>query len=141
MISLTTLGHFEQFRKDDPVYHKDLRAVEYVTGEVAGRLGAPIYGILEMENLLDDYTAPDGVRVDTNYISPPTTSLQSALEWTGEWTVTYVTFRDMGIAFGVALILIYILVVGEFGNFRLPAIIMAPIPRSEERRVGKECRL
>ncbi len=128
MISLTTLGHFEQFRKDDPVYHKDLRAVEYVTGEVAGRLGAPIYGILEMEDLLDDYTAPDGVRVDTNYISPPTTSLQSALEWTGEWTVTYVTFRDMGVAFGVALILIYILVVGEFGNFRLPAIIMAPIP-------------
>ncbi|WP_428540325.1 efflux RND transporter permease subunit [Profundibacter sp.] len=128
MIPLTTLGHFEQYRVDDPVYHKDLRAVEYVTGEVAGRLGAPIYGILEMENLLDDYTAPDGVRVDTNYIGPPTTSLQSALEWGGEWTVTYVTFRDMGIAFGVALIMIYILVVGEFGNFRLPAIIMAPIP-------------
>ncbi|HGG62942.1 MAG TPA: efflux RND transporter permease subunit, partial [Rhodobacteraceae bacterium] len=128
MIPLTTLGRFEQYRVDDPVYHKDLRAVEYVTGEVAGRLGAPIYGILEMESLLDDYTAPDGVRVDTNYIGPPTTSLQSALEWTGEWTVTYVTFRDMGIAFGVALILIYILVVGEFGNFRLPAIIMAPIP-------------
>ena len=128
MISLTTLGHFEQYRLDDPVYHKDLRAVEYVTGEVAGRLAAPIYGIMEIEDLLDDYTAPDGVRVDTNYISPPTTSLQSALEWAGEWTVTYVTFRDMGIAFGVALILIYILVVGEFGNFRLPAIIMAPIP-------------
>ena len=128
MIPLTTLGHFEQFRMDDPVFHKDLRSVEYVTGEVAGRLGAPIYGILEMENLLDNYTAPDGVRVDTNYIGPPTDSLQSALEWGGEWTVTYVTFRDMGIAFAVALVLIYILVVGEFGNFRLPAIIMAPIP-------------
>lgn len=128
MISLTTLGHFEQYRIDDPVYHKDLRAVEYVTGEVAGRLAAPIYGILEMEDLLDAYTAPDGVRVDTNYIGPPSDSLQSSLEWTGEWTVTYVTFRDMGIAFAVALILIYILVVGEFGNFRLPAIIMAPIP-------------
>ncbi len=128
MIALTTLGHFEPFHKDDPVYHKDLRSVEYVTGEVAGRLAAPIYGILELEKLLDGYTAPDGVRVDTNFIGPPADSLKSALEWTGEWTVTYVTFRDMGIAFAVALVLIYILVVGEFGNFRLPAIIMAPIP-------------
>ncbi len=128
MVPLTSLGRFEQYRLDDPVYHKDLRAVEYVTGEVAGRLAAPIYAILEVEALLDDYVSPDGVRVDTNYIGAPASSLQSALEWTGEWTVTYVTFRDMGIAFGVALILIYILVVWEFGNFRLPAIIMAPIP-------------
>ncbi len=128
MIPLTELGQFETLLMDEPVYHKDLRAVEYVTGEVAGRLGAPIYGIFELEALLDDYVAPDGVRVDTNYIAPPKTSLQSALEWTGEWTVTYVTFRDMGIAFGVALILIYILVVWEFGNFTMPAIVMAPIP-------------
>ncbi len=128
MIPLTELGYFEPFQMDDPIYHKDLRAVEYVTGEVTGRLGAPIYGILEMEKLLDGYIAPDGVRVDTNFIAPPANSLKSALEWTGEWTVTYVTFRDMGIAFGVALILIYILVVWEFGNFTMPAIVMFPIP-------------
>jgi multidrug efflux pump subunit AcrB len=128
LVPLTSLGHFAPILKDEPVYHKDLRAVEYVTGEVSGRLGAPIYGILEVEALLDDYIAPDGVRVDTNLIGPPDSDLQSAMEWTGEWTVTYVTFRDMGAAFGVALILIYILVVWEFGNFRLPAIIMAPIP-------------
>lgn len=128
MIPLTELGYFEPFQVDDIIYHKDLRAVEYVTGEVTGRLGAPIYGILEMEDLLDGYVTPDGVRVDTNYIGPPADSFSSALEWTGEWTVTYVTFRDMGIAFGVALILIYILVVWEFGNFTMPAIVMAPIP-------------
>ncbi|MCF6232530.1 MAG: efflux RND transporter permease subunit [Rhodobacteraceae bacterium] len=128
LVPLSSLGHFAPVLKDEPVYHKNLRAVEYVTGEVTGRLGAPIYGILEIEDLLDDYIAPDGVRVDTNLLGPPATDLQSALEWTGEWTVTYVTFRDMGAAFGVALILIYILVVWEFGNFRLPAIIMAPIP-------------
>jgi multidrug efflux pump subunit AcrB len=128
MIPLTELGHFEQFELDDPVYHKDLRAVEYVTGEVTGKLGAPIYAIFEMEDLLDGYTAPDGVRVETNFVGPPDDSLSSALEWTGEWTVTYETFRDMGLAFAVALILIYILVVWEFGNFTLPAIVMAPIP-------------
>lgn len=128
MIPLTELGRFEPFLMDDPVYHKDLRAVEYVTGEVSGRLGAPIYALFEVEDLLDDYISPDGVRVETNYIGPPADSLQSAIEWTGEWTVTYVTFRDMGIAFGIALIVIYILVVWEFGNFTLPAIVMAPIP-------------
>ncbi len=128
MIPLAELGHFESFTVDAPVYHKDLRSVEYVTGEVSGRLGAPIYGILEMEALLDDYVAPDGVRVESNFTGPPTDSLKSALEWTGEWTVTYETFRDMGLAFAAALILIYILVVWEFGNFTMPAIIMAPIP-------------
>jgi len=128
MIPLTELGRFEQFQLDEPVYHKDLRPVEYVTGDVAGRLGAPIYGIFQVEDLLDNYVAPDGVRVETNYIGPPDDSLNSALEWTGEWTVTYETFRDMGLAFGAALILIYILVVWEFGNFTLPAIVMAPIP-------------
>ncbi len=102
--------------------------MEFVTGDVTGRLGAPIYGIFEMEDLLDEYTAPDGIRVETNYTGPPATSMHSAVEWTGEWTVTYETFRDMGIAFGVALILIYILVVYEFGNFTIPAIVMAPIP-------------
>jgi len=128
MIPLTELGRFEPFLMDDPVYHKDLRAVEYVTGEVAGRLGAPIYALFEVEDLLDGYISPDGVRVGTNYTGPPADSLQSSLEWTGEWTVTYVTFRDMGIAFGIALIMIYILVVWEFGNFTTPAIVMAPIP-------------
>ncbi len=128
MIALTELGYFEPFDVDAPVYHKDLRAVEYVTGEVTGRLGAPVYGILEMEGLLDDYIAPDGGRVETYFTGPPENSLKSALEWTGEWTVTYVTFRDMGIAFAVALILIYILVVWEFGNFTMPAIVMFPIP-------------
>ncbi len=68
------------------------------------------------------------MRVETNFTGPPTDSLKSSLEWTGEWTVTYETFRDMGLAFAAALILIYILVVWEFGNFTMPAIIMAPIP-------------
>ncbi|CCQ75184.1 efflux RND transporter permease subunit [Magnetospira sp. QH-2] len=128
MIPLGELGRFEAFTIDDPVYHKDLRPLEYVTGEVSGRLGAPIYGILEVEDLLDGYESPDGVRVATEYMGPPASSQASAMEWTGEWTVTYETFRDMGIAFGAAMILIYILVVWEFGNFTLPAIIMVPIP-------------
>jgi hypothetical protein len=74
------------------------------------------------------YTAPDGVVPEAYWLGPPPSDRQSSWEWAGEWTVTYETFRDMGAAFMVALVLIYILVVWEFGNFRIPLVIMAPIP-------------
>ncbi|MEO5377254.1 MAG: efflux RND transporter permease subunit [Magnetococcus sp. DMHC-6] len=127
-IPLGELGRFVKDFQDSIIYHKDLRPVEYVTGEVVGRLDAPIYGMSEIEKMLKDYKTPDGVKLSGEYLGPPASYSQSAFEWTGEWTVTFETFRDMGMAFGVALILIYILVVWEFGNFTLPAIIMAPIP-------------
>ncbi len=127
-IPLAELGHFQEVFQDPVIFHKDLRPVEYVTAEVAGRLAAPIYGMLTVEDLLEQYTAPDGVKLESFYIGPPGDNFKSAFEWTGEWTVTYETFRDMGIAFAAALVLIYMLVVWEFGNFRLPGIIMAPIP-------------
>ena len=128
MIPLAELGHFLPARQDPIVFHKDLRAVEFVTGDVSGRLGAPIYGMLGIEKELAAYRAPDGVVVQTHYIGAPEDHSKTVFEWTGEWTVTYETFRDMGIAFAAAMVLIYMLVVWEFGNFILPAIIMAPIP-------------
>ncbi len=128
VIPLGELGRFVKSKQDPVIYHKDLRPVEYVTGEVEGRLDAPIYGMSEIEEMLENYTTPDGVVMSGHYLGAPDSYKQSAFEWTGEWTVTYETFRDMGLAFGVALVLIYMLVVWEFGNFTLPAIIMAPIP-------------
>ncbi|MGF1642181.1 MAG: efflux RND transporter permease subunit, partial [Thiotrichales bacterium] len=127
-VPLSELGRFVKGLQDPVIYHKDLRPVEFVTAETVGTLAAPIYGMLEVEDLLKKYTAPDGVEISGTMMGPPETSYQSGFEWAGEWTVTYETFRDMGIAFGVALILIYMLVVWEFGNFTLPAIVMAPIP-------------
>ncbi len=135
MVPLTELGRFVTVTQDPIVYHKDLRPVEYVVGDAVGRLAAPIYGMWEVEDLLDGYTTPDEVKlvgVDSTrykrYLGPPANDAQSGFEWTGEWTVTYETFRDMGAAFAVALVLIYILVVWEFGNFLVPLVIMAPIP-------------
>jgi hypothetical protein len=84
--------------------------------------------MFQIQDLLEDYTAPDGVKVDAFWFGPPPDDNASSIEWTGEWTVTFETFRDMGGAFMVALVLIYVLVVWEFGNFRIPALIMAPIP-------------
>lgn len=127
-VPLSELGAFDSDVQDPIIYHKDLRPVEFVTAETVGDLAAPIYGMFEVEALLKDYITPDGVEISGEMLGPPAHSHKSGFEWAGEWTVTYETFRDMGIAFGVALVLIYMLVVWEFGNFVMPAIIMAPIP-------------
>ncbi len=131
-VPLRELGSFERRKESHIIYHKDLRPVEYVVADVGGRLAAPIYGMLQVEDKLMELgcETPDGAHLCDNmyYMGPPPDDSVSAIEWAGEWTVTYETFRDMGIAFGAALVLIYILVVWEFGNFRIPALIMAPIP-------------
>jgi cytoskeletal protein RodZ len=127
-IPLSELGSFTKSIQDPIIYHKDLRPVEFVTGETVGALASPIYGMLEVEAMLDNYKGPRGEKVVGEMFGTPEKSNVSAFEWGGEWTVTYETFRDMGMAFGIAVILIYMLVVWEFGNFTLPAIIISPIP-------------
>lgn len=130
-IPLGEMGRFVEEPEDQYIYHKDLRAIEYVTGEMEGRLGAPIYGMFDVEDKLESYVAPDGVKISgmpRGLIAPPENDLKSGFEWTGEWTVTYETFRDMGLAFIAALLLIYALIVLEFRNYALAGLIMAPIP-------------
>jgi len=131
-VPLRELGHFELRTESHIAYRKDLRPVEYVVADVGGRLAAPVYGMLQVQDKLQELgcETPDGVSLCDNiyWTSAPPDDSKSAIEWAGEWTVTYETFRDMGIAFAAALVLIYILVVWEFGNFRIPALIMAPIP-------------
>ena len=130
-VPLSELGRFVKRSEDPIIYHKDLRPMEYVVGEMEGRLGAPIYGMLGVEDLLADYTAPDGVQITgmpAGLIGPPADDSRSGFEWSGEWTVTYETFRDMGLAFIAALVLIYGLIVWEFRDFALAGLIMSPIP-------------
>ncbi len=127
LIPLGVLGRFREKLTDPIIYHKDLKEVEYVVGDTVGRLGAPIYGMMAVAEALTDYTAPDGVKLKPSLVETPSGEYSGFL-WTGEWTVTYETFRDMGIAFAAALVLIYILVVWEFQNFRVPLIIISPIP-------------
>ena len=130
-IPLSELGEFKKGYEDPIIYTKDLRGMEYVVGEMEGRLGAPIYGMFGVEDLLKEYTTPDGVKMETmpwTLLGPPHEDTVSGFEWTGEWTVTYETFRDMGGAFMAALVLIYGLIVWEFKNFALGGLIMSPIP-------------
>lgn len=136
-VPLAELGRFVQTPEEPIIYQKDLRRIEYVVGDSVGiyegnneySLSAPIYGMFAVEKLLHDYVAPDGTALKQgHYLGAPPPDGQASFEWTGEWTITYETFRDMGLAFGVAMVLIYILVVWLFGNFLVPAVIMAPIP-------------
>ena len=130
-IPLSELGKFVKVQRDPIIFHKDLRSVEFVVGDAVGRLGAPIYAMLDVERILEEkgYTTPDGVVLRSGeYTGAPANDKQTGFEWGGEWTVTFETFRDMGIAFAVALVGIYMLVVWAFGNFVIPAIIMSPIP-------------
>jgi len=99
MLPLSELGSFVKDIEEEIIFHKDLRDVEFVTGENAGELAAPIYGMFQVDDMLADYIAPDGVTVDHSFLTggffgPPASSDKSGFEWTGEWTVTYETFRD-----------------------------------------------
>jgi multidrug efflux pump subunit AcrB len=96
---------------------------------MAGKLDSPLYGMFQMRGQIQALATPGGGQLQEYFISQPSDALRGyALKWDGEWQITYETFRDMGAAYGVGLILIYLLVVAQFGSYLTPLIIMAPIP-------------
>ncbi|HXZ67852.1 MAG TPA: efflux RND transporter permease subunit, partial [Alphaproteobacteria bacterium] len=109
------------------IYHKDLLPVAYVTGDDAGATDSPLYGMFAMVGTLARQ-ALDGYRLDQHFFAQPTDTGRFAIKWDGEWQITYETFRDMGLAYSVGLVLIYLLVVAQFRSYVVPLIIMAPIP-------------
>ena len=113
------------------IYRKNLQRVVYVTGDVAGREESPIYAILRIDQDLGGLVTPSGQKgVPTLMTRQPFSTSAYSMKWDGEWQVTYEVFRDLGLAFGAVLILIYILVVAWFQSFKTPLTIMAPIPLS-----------
>ncbi|MBX9835824.1 MAG: efflux RND transporter permease subunit, partial [Burkholderiaceae bacterium] len=115
--------------REQPIYHKDLLAVNYVVADMAGKVDSPLYGVFNMRGDIAQLAMPDGGALAEYFIHQPSDAWRGyALKWDGEWQITYETFRDMGAAYGVGLILIYLLVVAHFGSYLTPLIIMAPIP-------------
>jgi len=112
------------------LYHKNLQPVTYVIGDMAGAAESPVYAILQMNRAIGAITLPEGYVFDIHTASQPFDSGRYAMKWDGEWHITYEVFRDLGLAFGAVLILIYILVVGWFQSFKTPLTIMAAIPFS-----------
>src|ERR1035437_3924065 len=128
MVSLRELVILEHKTIDPSIYHKNLRRVVYVTGDVAGAEESPVYAILKMNKDLNHLTLPGGYTLTRyNAVMPDSTDHYS-MKWDGEWHITIEVFRDLGLAFAAVLILIYVLVVGWFRSFIVPLIIMAPIP-------------
>ena len=115
--------------REQPIYHKDLLPVNMVVADMAGTLDSPLYGVFQMRSAIAAIPTPGGGALQEYFIHQPSDALRHyALKWDGESQVTYETFRDMGAAYGVGLVLIYLLVVAQFGSYLTPLIIMAPIP-------------
>ncbi|WP_369026760.1 efflux RND transporter permease subunit [Qipengyuania sp. RANM35] len=112
------------------IFRRDGRGATMVTAELAGRYEAPIYGMLEVNRAIDDFDwkAAGLAKPDVRLNGQPSDEEHTTVLWDGEWEITWVTFRDMGAAFMVALLGIYVLVVGQFGNFKIPLVILTPIP-------------
>jgi len=128
-IALQEVTDLQQTTIDRSVYHKNLQPVVYVTGDVAGEEESPIYAIMKMSDAVGKIKLPDGYGVKQyKGTVMPDQSARYSMKWDGEWHITVEVFRDLGLAFAVVLVLIYVLVVGWFGSFKTPLIIMAPIP-------------
>jgi multidrug efflux pump subunit AcrB len=110
------------------IYHKDLLPVVFVTGDMAGELDSPLYGMAAIYASVKDKLTVYAEPIEQYFIQAPDNPYRYSLKWDGEWQITYETFRDMGIAYSVGLILIYLLVVAQFRSYLVPLIIMAPIP-------------
>jgi multidrug efflux pump subunit AcrB len=129
LVPLAELTRLAASERDQPIYHKDLLPVVYVVGDQAGRLDSPLYGLLAARGKLAGRPLDEGGTLGEYFIRQPSDPYrQYAIKWDGEWQITYETFRDMGIAYAVGLILIYLLVVAQFGSYLTPLVIMAPIP-------------
>ncbi len=128
LVALADIVQFIDSRREHAIYHKDLLPVVFVTADMSGPLDSPLYGMFEMMAKVGEKDFSHGGRLEQYLISPPQNPYRYSMKWDGEWQITYETFRDMGIAYSVGLLLIYLLVVGQFRSYIVPLIIMAPIP-------------
>ena len=120
-------------RASYPIFRHNGRFAEMVSGDVAGRFEAPVYGMLAVQDALAKMDWGPGGPPQIKYHGQPVDEAYPTLLWDGEWEVTYVTFRDMGAAFMVAILGIYLLVVAQFGSFLLPLVILVPVPLDADR--------
>jgi multidrug efflux pump subunit AcrB len=129
LVPLSELVEAMPASREKTIYHKDLLPVVFVVGDMAGKLDSPLYGMFDIRSALIGQPLAEGGQLTDTFIRQPDDPYAGySVKWDGEWQVTFETFRDMGIAYAVGLILIYLLVVAQFGSYVAPLIIMAPIP-------------
>lgn len=127
LVPMSELVSVQETTREHSIYHKDLLPVVYVTGDMAGATDSPLYGMFEISSgiqALSVYNNP----ISQFFIAQPDDPYLYGMKWDGEWQVTYETFRDMGIAYGFGMILIFLLIVAQFRSYMVPLVIMSPIP-------------
>ncbi|WP_369752183.1 efflux RND transporter permease subunit [Flavobacterium sp. WC2409] len=130
MIPVSDLVKVKTDTLQKTIYRKDQKRVVYVTADMAGALESPVYAILGMTEKLDKMNIPKGYKVNELYMEQPTDESDFTVKWDGEWQITLEVFRDLGVAFMVAIVIIYMLIVGWFQNFKTPIVMMLAIPLS-----------
>jgi multidrug efflux pump subunit AcrB len=129
LVQISELVVARSVPREKVIYHKDLLPVVYVVGDMAGEIDSPLYGMFDIRARLEGIELAQGGSLGEFFIRQPRDPYAGyALKWDGEWQVTYETFRDMGLAYAVGLVLIYLLVVAQFRSYLVPLVIMAPIP-------------
>ena len=130
MVPLSELVRVEENVVDKTIYRKNLMPVTYIIGDVAGEIESPVYAILDMNKKLKQLDMREfggsHSRLEIHNATLPFTSLEPALKWDGEWQITIEVFRDLGLAFMVVLVLIYILMVGWFRSMITPLVVLEP---------------
>jgi len=109
-------------------HRRNLKPVVYVTADVAGAIESPVYAILDMKPRIAEIPIPSGVEMAQHFTAQPELTETYAMKWDGEWHITYEVFRDLGVAFAVVIVIIYLLIVGMFQNFVIPLLMMIPVP-------------
>jgi multidrug efflux pump subunit AcrB len=127
LVPLSELVQVQPAAWEQAIWHKDLLPVVYVTADEAGRLDSPLYGMFSLVGQINRETIA-GHEVEQWFFAQPDASDRFAIKWDGEWQITFETFRDMGLAYAVGMLLIYLLVVAQFRSYLVPLVIMAPIP-------------
>ncbi len=130
MVPIADLVNITETNTAKSIYRKNQKRVVYVMADMAGELESPAYAILGMEEKLKNIPLPTGYEINEMYLGQPDFEDDYTVKWDGEWQITLEVFRDLGIAFLGAIILIYILIVGWFQNFKAPIVMMVAIPLS-----------
>lgn len=129
-VSVGDLVTLTKTEKEKTIYRKNQKRVVYVTADMAGQSESPLYAILDISDSIKNIQLPVGYKMNQEYTHQPDNEDNYTVKWDGEWQMTYEAFRDLGIAFVVAIFIIYLLIVGWFQNFITPVIMLAAIPLS-----------
>ena len=127
LVPLSEVVQVQKTAWDGAIHQKDLLPVVYVMGDESSRVDSPLYGMFNLVGQVSNH-AIDGHALEQFFIRQPLDTSSFSIKWDGEWQITYETFRDMSIAYAAGMVLIYLLVVAYFRDYRVPLVIMAPIP-------------